>query len=166
MATIKIGKVEEQLIDEIERIKEKQRMRMVGVYLGVKLARKQILDTKNEEVRLIIQKIDKTINCVEHLKHAIQGIVFSKEHDAERFSVSWEEFNDSQGSYFKYTYGKNFTVEPVTEKQFMFAVLSWEREVCKQLAVVKEIEGYSFEDICDSIEQDIRRALHTYMRDA
>lgn len=164
MGTIKIGEAEEKLISEIERIKEKHKIRMEGACLGLKLARRQIPEAEDNATQAIIKQLDKTIKCVENLSKAIQGIEFSKEYDEEKFSIAWVEIYDKTGTYCQYVYGKKN--EPVTEKQFVFVLEAWDREVCKRSTLVKELErGYPFDSICADIEDDIHKLLYAYVRD-
>lgn len=166
MGIIKIGEAEEKIISEIERLKEYQKMRMENVLLGVKLARRQIPEAKDNATQAIVEQLDKTIKCVENLSKVIQGIKFSKEHDEEKFSISWVEVNDQNGTYFNYGYGNPIIGKPVTEKQFMFTLEAWDREVCKRLTLVKELEGRNpFESICKTIEYDIHTLVYVYAKD-
>lgn len=163
MGTIKIGEAEERLISEIESFKEKHKIRLEGAYLGVKLARKQIPEAEDDVTTTVIKQLEKTTKCVENLGKVIQGIQFSKEHDEENFLISWVEIFDKTGNYYKYEYGKG---HPVTEKQFIFALEAWDREVCKRSALVKELErGYPFNTICANTEDDIHKLLYEYVRD-
>ena len=163
METIKIGKEEETLISEINNLKESYRTRMEGVCLGAKLVRQQIPDSENEAISKIVTEMDRTIKCMEVLAHIIQSIEFSEEFDEEKFSIRWSVYNDrGTGYYNDYAYGVPHTGKPVTERQFMFAISSWEREVCKWLALVNEKSGTIFESIRADIEPRIYGMLYTY----
>ena len=166
MGTIKIGEAEEKLISEIERLKEKHKMRMEGACLGLSVARRQIPEAEDNVTQTIIKQLDRTIKCVNYLVGAVQGIEFSKEYCEEKFSIAWVEVYDRSGSYYKYGYGTPIIGKPVTEKQFAFALEAWDREVCKRSTLVKELErGYPFDSICADIEDDIHKLLYAYVRD-
>ena len=164
MGAIKIGEVEERLISDIERLKQSQKIRMEAVLLGIQLTRQQIHDTEKGNNEEIVNEIIRARNYVRYLNSAIQGIKFSKKFDEKEFSIAWSEYNDKHETYTEYVFGKTITGENVTEKQFIFALLSWEREVCKRLAQVRETEGNVYESICADIEQSIRNLLYTYVQ--
>lgn len=163
MGTIKIGEAEEKLISEIEKLKEKHNMKMVGTCLGLNIAREQISETEEDTILAIIEQLDEIIESVEDLNKVIQGISFSQYHDEEKFSISWREIYDGSVMYYRCGYGTN---KPVTEKQFIFALGAWDREVCRRCALVKELEvGYQFDSILTDIENDIHNLLCAYARD-
>ena len=73
------------------------------------------------------------------------------------------EFIDKTGACFKYGFGKSISKEPVSEKQFVFALASWEREVCKRLTLFKELEGSTYDFACPTLETDIHKLLYEYV---
>lgn len=163
MGIIKIGEAELSLISKIEQIKEKHKVRIEGALKGLRIIRNQIPESEDKEIQEIKTRADETIKRAENLNHAIQGIEFSQEYDENKFFVAWAEVNDKTGSYYKYGFGKSISREEVSEKQFIFALAAWEREVCKRLSLFKELEGASYDSLCPSLEVDIRKLLHEYV---
>lgn len=164
MGTINIGESEKKLISEIERLKAKHKIRIECAYLGLNLAIRQMPKEKDNLTQEIIKQLNRAAKCVENLGKVIQGIEFSQEYDEEKFQISWIEiYHDPTGSYYKRGYGEN---GPVTEKQFVFALEAWDREVCKRLTIVKELEGgspFPSETICADIEGEIHKLLYAYV---
>ena len=163
MGTIKIGEAELIVISKIEQIKEKHKVRIEGTLRGLRIIRKQLPDNEDKTIREIKARADETIKRAENLAHVIQGIEFSKEYDEDKFFVAWSECNDKTGSYYKYGFGKSMSKEQVSEKQFIFALCAWEREVCKRLALFGELERASYDSLCPTLEVDIRKLLYEYV---
>lgn len=163
MGTIKIGEAEQSLISKIEQIKEKHKVRLEGALKGLRIIRNQIPDSEDKAIQEIKTRADETIKRAENLNHAIEGIEFSQEYDENKFFVAWAEVNEKTGSYYKYGFGKSISREEVSEKQFIFALVAWEREVCKRLSLFKELEGHTYDSLCPTLEVDIRKLLHEYV---
>ena len=163
MGTIKIGEAEQSVISKIEEIKEKNKVRLDRTLRGIKIIRNQISDSDNKIIREIKTRADETMRRTEHLIHVIQGIEFSREYDENKFFVVWSEVNDKTGSYYKYGFGISMSREQVSEKQFIFALAAWEREVCKRLTLFKELEGSTYDFACPTLETDIRKLLYEYV---
>ena len=124
---------------------------------GLRIIRNQIPDSDDKIIRGIKTRAEETIKRTEHLIHVIQGIEFSKKYDENKFFVAWSEVQDKTGSYYKYGFGKSMSREEVSEKQFVFALAAWEREVCKRLALFKELENSTYDSACPTLEVDIRK---------
>lgn len=163
MGTIKIGEAEQSLISQIEQIKEKHKVLLEGAQKGLRIIKNQIPDSEDKAIQEIKTKADETIKRAENLNHAIQGIEFSQEYDENKFFVAWAQVDDKTGSHYKYGFGKSISREEVSEKQFIFALCAWEREVCKRLALFKELEGPTYDSLCPTLEVDIRKMLHEYV---
>ena len=163
MGTIKIGEAEQSLISKIGQLVEKHKVRLEGAIRGLRLIENQIPDSEDKALYEIKTRVSETIKKVENLAHAIQGIEFSQEYDENQFFVAWAEVNDKTGSYYKYGFGKSISREEVSEKQFIFALSAWEREVCKRLTMVKEFERTSYDTLCPTLEVDIRKLLYEYV---
>ena len=163
MGTIKIGQAEELLISKIGKIKEDYKMRFDGALRGLRIANNQIADSKDSAIKEIKKQLEETIKRAEKLSYVIQGIEFSKEYDEDKFFVSWSEWIEKTGSYYGYGFGKNISKEAVSEKQFIFALTSWEREISKRLILFRELEGKTYDPLCSTLEVDIRKMLHEYV---
>lgn len=163
MGTIKIGEAELSLISKIEQIKEKHKVRLEGALKGLRIIRNQIPDSEDKAIQEIKTRADETIKRAENLNHAIEGIEFSQEYDENKFFVALAEVNEKTGSYYKYGFGKSISREEVSEKQFIFALTSWEREISKRLILFRELEGKTYDPLCPTLEVDIRKMLHEYV---
>ena len=163
MGTIKIGEPELLVISRIEQMKENHKIQLDGALRALSLIENQIPDSEDKAFYEIQTRGKETIKRVENLNRVIQEIEFSKEHDEDKFFVAWLEFIDKTGACFKYGFGKSISKEPVSEKQFVFALASWEREVCKRLALLKEFERTSYDSLCPTLELDIRKMLYEYV---
>ena len=163
MGAIKIGEAEQILISRIEQIKEKQKVRLDGALKGLRIIENQISDSEDITIQEIKNRANETIKRAENLNHAIQGIEFSQEYDENKFFVAWAQVDDKTGSHYKYGFGMSISREEVSEKQFIFALCAWEREVCKRLALFKELEGHTYDPLCPTLEVDICKLLHEYV---
>ena len=163
MGAIKIGEAEEHLISRIEQIKEKHKVLLEGTLKGLRIIKNQISDSEDTTIQEIKNRANETIKRAENLSHAIQGIEFSQEYDENKFYIAWAQVDDKTGSHYKYGFGKFISKEEVSEKQFIFALCAWEREVCKRLALFKELEGPTYDSLCPTLEVDIRKLLHEYV---
>lgn len=164
MGTLKVGQAEEKLISEIEAFKAKYVDRLKYMEEGLELAQKQFPDNAKGELKDIAEKITKAKSLTSRLRMIIERMCFSKEHSEEKFSVSWNEIYVSGEQYYGISYGKEtYRNEPISEMQFVHAITSWEKEVCKSIILFKQIGGYLFNKFCSDMEVDIHRIVDEYV---
>lgn len=163
MATIKIGENEIELIGQINKFKEKYKARLEDIRFGVELAEKQIPDSADEKIRNVRSGIKRVKDTVQKLVVLIEKINFSEEFDEEKFWISWWEYNDATQTNYDHAYGKIYSTEPVTEKQFVYALVSWEKEICKRLMLLKEFQGIGYQRFWSEIEQELHNIVNSYI---
>ena len=164
MGTLKIGLAEEKLISEIEAFKTKYVDRLKYIEEGLELAQKQLPDNAKGESKDIAEKIGKARDFISRLRRSIESMCFSKEHSEEKFTISWNEIYVSGEQYYRISYGKStYRNEPVTEMQFVHAITSWEKEVCKSIILFKQIGGYMFNLFCSEMEAHIHKIVDEYV---
>lgn len=164
MGILKVGQAEEKLISEIEAFKTKYVDRLKYMEEGLDLAQKQLPNKAKCEFSEFDKKITKAREITTRLRIVIEKIYFSKEHSEEEFFVSWNEVYVSGEQNYVISYGKpTYRGTPVTEIQFVHAITSWEKEVCKSIVLFKQIVGYTYNLFCTEMETYIHKIVNEYV---
>jgi len=164
MGTLKVGQAEEKLISEIEAFKAKYVDRLKYMEEGLELAQRQLPDNTKGESKDIAEKISNARNLMNRLRTVIEKMCFSKEHSEEKFSISWYERYVSGEQYYQISYGKpTYRNEPATEMQFVYAITSWMKEVCKSIILFKQIGGYTYKNFCSEMEAHVHKIVDEYV---
>ena len=158
MGILKIGKEEEMLIREIEDFKTTFKARCLDIEFGLEIAMKQIPDN------LIASEIEISRDKMLQLTIIVEGICFSKQLEENEFSVAWLEYLEKSKQYYKQSYGcKTSPKEPVTESQFVYALVCWEKEVGKRMQIFQQFEEKLFRKFFAEAEHRIHQIIYEYI---
>ncbi len=161
MGTLKIGPAEEKVIEEIERFKATYEPQLKKIHLGIELIAQQLPNNEVKEIQDFKCQIKSVMEIVSRVTSTVTGIHFSEKCDEEKFSVEWTVYKQKNNYYQWGYYGK--TKSPITEKQFLHAICSWEKEVCNSITLFRKIGGYSCDSICSDMEQQIHQIIYEYV---
>lgn len=158
MGILKIGKEEEMLIREIEDFKTTFKARCLDIEFGIEIAMKQVPDNS------IASEIEISRDKILQLATIVEGISFSKQLEENEFSVAWLEYLDKSKQYYKQSYGcKTSQKKPVTESQFVYALMCWEKEVCKRMEIFQQVEEKLFRRVFSDVEHSIHKIIYEYV---
>jgi len=167
MEILKVGVAEEKLIKGIEEFKATYQKRIEYISFGISMIKKQVPNNTKGELKAFGEMIDVVDELVHCLGTTIQKIAFSGIHDETKFKVSWFEYDEKREQFYLRSVGgateKN---EATTEVQFVYAILSWEREVCKRLAKIRELEPSTYNNFCYDAEMQLRGIINEYANPA
>ena len=164
MGILKIGKEEEKLIREIEDFKATFKVRFIDVAFGIEIALNQISTKENEEY---VKKMQKRRDHLLQLGRIVQGITFSGMEDEKSFSVTWLEYLEKSKQYYQQSYGgKTSSKEAVTESQFVYALVCWEKEFCKRIEMFEDIEDLIFNNFFSIAKNLIHNIIYEYVNNS
>ena len=165
MGTIKIGPEEEKLISEIDAFKGKYEKRLSDMEEGLRIAANQFPANVEGEVKFIEEKICKAKEIVGRLRCIIHNISVVTYDTRESFSITWGAFNEDSQQLCQHVYGSSIK-EPLTEKQFVYAITSWECEVRKTVSLIKQQLGASliYSGFFSEIEREVHKIVCEYVK--
>jgi len=158
---VKAMEPEMLLIKELQAFKKEKKRDVNAILYGIELTTKlyELHDSKKppKDVLNLISKL-------KELEYIINSLQIDTDNDnsgdrSQNLWIRWSIDDSDSGLYY---YREAFGGKPVTEKTIVFALTSFEKEICSRLSVLETLRG-GHDYFCYASREALHNIIKTYM---